>query len=119
MEQHLEKMKEATSRVQRPKATSPAVSHTSNRSNQNSVSRGPRPNFATANKQPSAASDKSNKRKLDNGISAKTNGVGRPSSSSGSPQRKRHRRHVGDDDPEDDPDYSEEIPQPGVSSDEE
>jgi DNA repair exonuclease SbcCD ATPase subunit len=120
VEEQLEKIKEAASRVQVSKATSPAVSHTSNRSNQNGISRGPRPNFSTANRQPSATNDKSNKkRKLDNGTSAKTNGV-RPGSSSGSPQsRKRHRRHPGGDDPEDDPDYSEEIPQPGVSSDEE
>jgi len=125
IEEELDKFKEAAQRLQPPKATSPAVSYTSNRStqNQNGTNRGPKPNFSTGNRQPSTASGErtSKKRKLDNASSAKTNGT-RPASSSGSPQRKkRGRKNFGfeGDDIEDDPDFEEEIPQPGVSSDEE
>lgn len=123
IEEELDKFKEAAQLLQPPKATSPAVSYTSNRStqNQNGTNRGPKPNFSTGNRQPSIASGErtNKKRKLDNASSAKTNGA-LPASSSGSPQRKkRGRKNFGGDDIEDDPDFEEEIPQPGVSSDEE
>jgi DNA repair exonuclease SbcCD ATPase subunit len=107
---------------QRPEALprpSPAVSQRSS-STQNgvNVNRGPKPSFSTGNRQASTSSI-NKKRKLDNATSAKTNGV-RPGSSSRSPQaKKRQRRAFGDDDPQADPDYNEEIPEPGVSSDEE
>jgi chromosome segregation ATPase len=111
-----EKIKKAREPLPRP---FPVVSPVAQRSSstQNGVSRGPpKPNFSTANRQPSASGVK--KRKADNAI--KTNGV-RPSSSSSSPQaRKRQRKSFGDDDPEADPDYhNEEIQEPGVSTDEE
>ena len=111
-----EKIKQASELLPRP---SPVVSHVSQRSSgtQNGVSRGPpKPSFSTANRQPSASGVK--KRKLDN--ATKTNGV-RPNSSSGSPHaKKRQRKSFGDDDPDADPDYhTEEIQEPGVSTDEE
>lgn len=84
---------------------------------------GPRPSSTSSagNRQPSVSSVTSNstkKRKLDNALATKTNGV-RPRSSSGSPQAKRRQRKAfGEDDPEADPDYNEDIQEPGVSDDE-
>jgi chromosome segregation ATPase len=96
----------------------PAMPHRST-SNQNGVNRGPRPNHSTGNRQPSVASSNDNsskKRKLDHVTSAKTNGV-RAGSSSG--HAKKRQRKFEEDDPEADPDYNEDIPEPGVSTDDE
>ncbi|KAH8755502.1 hypothetical protein BGZ57DRAFT_36118 [Hyaloscypha finlandica] len=110
IDEKMDKSKEAP----RP---SPAVSH---RNNGNGW--GPRPSSSSiGNRQPSVSSVNSNKkRKMDNSTSAKTNGVRPGSSASRSPQaHKRQRKHFGEDDPDADPDYNEEIPEPGVSDDEE
>jgi DNA repair exonuclease SbcCD ATPase subunit len=110
LDEKMDKSKEA----RRP---SPAVSHKSN-----GTGLGPRPSSSSiGNRQPSVSSVNSNKkRKLDNPTSAKTNGVRPGSSASRSPQaHKRQRKHFAEDDPEADPDYNEEIPEPGVSDDEE
>ncbi|KAE9371947.1 hypothetical protein N431DRAFT_234062 [Stipitochalara longipes BDJ] len=111
VDEKMDKAKEA------PARPSPAVSQRSNTTN-GSI-RGPRPSSSSiANRQPSVSSVNSNnkKRKLDSVLSAKTNGV-RPHL--GSPQgKKRQRKTFGEDDPEADPDYNEDIPEPGVSTDE-
>jgi archaellum component FlaC len=110
IDEKMDKSKEAP----RP---SPAVSH---RNNGNGW--GPRPSSSSiGNRQPSVSSVNSHKkRKLDNSTSAKTNGVRPGSSASRSPQaQKRQRKYFGEDDPDADPDYNEEIPEPGVSDDEE
>ena len=108
IDEKLAKTKEA------PPRPSPAVSQRSNTTN--GTARGPRPASSSSigNRQPSVSSASNKKRKIDV-LSAKTNGA-RPSHS-GSPRAKRTKKAFGDDS-EADPDF-EDIPEPGVSSDEE
>jgi hypothetical protein len=86
----------------------------SHKSSQNGTNRGSRPSSSSvANRQPSGSSNK--KQKHDPALSPKTNGV-RPTSGS---SRAKKRKAFGEDDQDADPDYNEDIPEPGVSTDEE
>jgi DNA repair exonuclease SbcCD ATPase subunit len=97
-------------------AVSPAVSHSSRTGTAPNgvLSSRVRPTSSATNRQPSFASDTNNKkRKLQNGQAARTNGT--------APKKRRRRGSFEDpDDEEGDPDFiGDDIPQPGVSDDEE
>jgi chromosome segregation ATPase len=99
-------------------AASPAVSHSSRTGTapNGGLSSRVRPTSSATNRQPSFASDTNNKkRKLQNGQAARTNGT--------TPKKRRRRGSLSYEDPDDDeedPDFiGDDIPQPGVSDDEE
>ena len=96
-----------------PPRPSPAVSQRSTTTN--GTARGPRPASSSSigNRQPSVSSNKKRKHEV---LSAKPNGA-RPHA--GSPRAKKSKKTAFGDDSEADPDYNEDIPEPGVSSDEE
>jgi hypothetical protein len=99
--------------VQKWHAQKPHVAQ-SHKSSQNGTNRGSRASSSSvANRQPSGSSNK--KRKHDPALSTKTNGV-RPTSGS---SRAKKRKAFREDDQDADPDYNEDIPEPGVSTDEE
>ena len=99
-------------------AVSPAVSHSSRTGTapNGGLNSRVRPTSSATNRQPSLVSDTSNKkRKLQNGQAARTNGT--------TPKKRRRRGSLSYEDPdneEEDPDFiGDDIPQPGVSDDEE
>jgi DNA repair exonuclease SbcCD ATPase subunit len=118
IEAKIKELQESSARQQAlsRNAVSPAVSHSSRTGTAPNGGLGSRvrPASSATNRQPSFASDASNKkRKLQNGQAARTNGT----------TPKKRRRHGSFEDPDDeegDPDYDgDNIPQPRVSDDEE